>query len=239
MRCLTRSYAIDTAHQHIKIMNKIRLCIFDFDGTLGDTTNAIIRTFRATLRELSLPSKTDDEIRATIGLPLERGFATLLQNDGAIINECAAVYRRIFSSLGTNDGVTLYPNVKTTLEALHQQGIITSIASSRHHSSLAYYVHRLGLEPFTSYILATDDVSHPKPHSELVEKTLSHFNIVPEECLVVGDAPYDIQMGKNAGCHTCAVVYGNGTQEELKAAGADHIISDFSEILSLLLNFRI
>lgn len=215
-------------------MNNIRLCIFDFDGTLGDTTNAIIGTFKSTISELDLPNKTDDEIRATIGLPLEQGFAQLLSTDGEIIKECAAVYRRIFSSLGANDGVTLYPNVSATLEALTQQGIVTSIASSRHHSSLAYYVHRLGLEPFTSYILGTDDVSRPKPHPELVETTLRHFGIAAEESLVVGDAPYDIQMGKNAGCHTCAVAYGNGKPEELRAAGADHIICDFSEILSLI-----
>lgn len=215
-------------------MSKIKLCIFDFDGTLGDTTNAIISTFKATLQELGLPSKSDDEIRATIGLPLERGFNALLPLSDEATKECAATYRRIFSSLGANDGVTLFPHVASTLEALKQQGIITSIASSRHHASLAYYVHRLGLEPFVSYILATDDVSHPKPHPELVEKTLSHFGIEAEQCLVVGDAPYDILMGRNAACHTCAVCYGNGQKAELIAAGAEHIISDFSELLPLV-----
>ena len=55
----------------------------------------------------------------------------------------------------------------------------------------------------------------------------------PQEALVVGDAPYDILMGRNAGARTCAVTYGNGKRQELQAAGADYLIDCFADLLTI------
>ena len=55
-----------------------------------------------------------------------------------------------------------------------------------------------------------------------------------EEALMVGDASYDILMGRAAGCHTCGVTYGNQTAAQLRDAGADYLIDNFQELLTLL-----
>lgn len=212
-------------------MSKIRLCIFDFDGTLGNTVNVILNTLKATFKEMGLQEKTDEEYQSTIGLPLEECFSTLVTMSEARAKECAATYRRIFPSFDTENAVTLFPNVLETLERLKADGIIIAIASSRRHVSLENYVNRLGLKSLVSSAVGADDVKHAKPHPEPVETLLATFGIKPNECLVIGDAPYDIIMGKSAGCLTCAVSYGNGTIEELKAAGADHIINDMGDLL--------
>ncbi len=70
-----------------------------------------------------------------------------------------------------------------------------------------------------------------KPDPEPVLKTLRELGVRPEECLVVGDMPVDVLMGKRAGAHTCAVTYGNANREDLREAGS--IIDDFAEILSI------
>lgn len=215
-------------------MNGIQLCVFDFDGTLGDTANVILNTLRATFAEMGLPPKAEGDCRSVIGLPLERCFSTLFPLDETRAEECAATYRRLFPTFDTDDAVTLFPHVRATLESLKNRGVLVALASSRGHESLASYVRRLGLTGWVDYVVGADDVAHAKPHPEPVRKILEVFGIKPAECLVVGDAPYDILMGRNAGCLTCAVTYGNGTREELKAAGADRLVDDFGEILSML-----
>ena len=62
---------------------------------------------------------------------------------------------------------------------------------------------------------------------------MADMGFAADETLVVGDMPVDIQMGKGAGAHTCAVTYGNASRAELAAAGADLIIDDFSQMLTL------
>ena len=90
------------------------------------------------------------------------------------------------------------------------------------------------LEEIFSYILGADDVVHAKPHPEPVLRTLKAFGCSPEEALVVGDMKYDIEMGRRAGTRTCGVTYGNGSPQDLKEAGADYLLDDFKEILSIL-----
>ena len=82
-------------------------------------------------------------------------------------------------------------------------------------------------------IVAADDVTHAKPDPEPVNKILETLQFQPQEALVVGDAPYDILMGRNAGARTCAVTYGNGKRQELQAAGADYLIDRFADLLTI------
>lgn len=81
------------------------------------------------------------------------------------------------------------------------------------------------------FVLGGNEVERAKPDPEPVLITLSHFQVSPEETLVVGDMTYDILMGRRAGCRTCGVSYGNGSQQELLDAGADRVVDDFADIL--------
>jgi len=83
-------------------------------------------------------------------------------------------------------------------------------------------------------IVGADDVQHHKPHPEPVQKILSALQVRPDEALVVGDASYDILMGRNAGCRTCGVTYGNQGAAELREAGADCLVGDFAELLDVV-----
>ena len=75
---------------------------------------------------------------------------------------------------------------------------------------------------------------HAKPDAEPVLKTLRHYNLKPEDAVVVGDTHFDILMGRNAGCATIGVTYGNGSRQSLQEAGADAIVDDFAQIAGLV-----
>lgn len=209
-----------------------RLVVLDFDGTLADTQPIIIASIQHTLRELHLPSRSDAECRTIIGLPLTQCFVTLCGVDGETAERCAEVYRRVFDELNTDGTVRLFPHVLETLKALHDRGLQLAICSSRGRPTLDGFIRTFQLEDYVGMVVGADDVQHHKPHPEPVQKILSALGVKPDEAVVVGDASYDILMGRNAGCRTCGVTYGNQSAADLRAAGADMLIDDFAQLLT-------
>ena len=214
----------------------IRLIILDFDGTLGDTRGNILLTMTQTLAQLGYPAQDEETMAATIGVPLEKGFEQMLPGIGPDeVALCAKTYRDIFQKNRKQMVPNLFPHVKETLAALQDAGYVLTIASSRSYGSLKEFLSEMGIEPYISYVLGANSVTHAKPHPEPVLKTMADMGFPAEETLVVGDMPVDIQMGKGAGAHTCAVTYGNASREDLAAAGADIIIDDFSQLTDIYL----
>ena len=207
-----------------EILSGIRLVIFDFDGTLGDSQKLITDTMLATIERFNLPKRSREECARTIGLPLKECFSSIIPMSDEQAEECAKVYSEIFNVKNIPGVVKAFPGVVETLEGLSSQGILMSIASSRSHRTLAKLMDELDLSKYITYLIAADDVVDKKPAAESVLKTLRHFNVEAHETLVVGDAEFDILMGRNAGTHTCGVTYGNGSKESLEAAGAEWIV---------------
>ena len=207
-----------------EILSGIRLIIFDFDGTLGDSQKLITDTMLATIERLNLPMRSREECARTIGLPLKECFSSIIPMTDEQAEECAKVYSEIFNEKNVPGVVKAFPGVVETLERLSSQGILMSIASSRSHRTLAKLMDELDLSKYITYLIAADDVVEKKPAAESVLKTLRHFNIEAHETLVVGDTEFDILMGRNAGTHTCGVTYGNGSKESLEAAKTEWIV---------------
>ena len=212
-------------------MNRIKLALLAFDGTLGDTTDLIVRTTQAAIKELGLPERSDEQCASMIGLRLVEIPPVLFPECDVDRDLYAATYRRIFNELNTDGAVQLYPNVIETLKEMKRRGIILTIASSRSNASLTEYINNLGLSSTITYILGANDVREGKPNPEAVLKTLEKYSIPAEEAIVVGDTIFDIEMGHNAGVKSCGVTYGNGSRESLSAA--DWLIDDFSQLLEL------
>ena len=213
-------------------MDKTKIIILDFDGTLADTAGVIIRTMQATIQELGLPSRTDSQCAAMIGLRLAEIPAALYPEHEIDGDLYAATYRRLFHIFNTDGAVELYPNVLETLKELKGRGLTLTIASSRSNASLTDYMKSLDLTDTITYILGAEDVKEGKPAPEPVIRTLKEFGFSPEEAIVVGDTVFDIKMGQNAGTRTCGVTYGNGSRESLSEA--DWLIDDFINLLELI-----
>ena len=208
-----------------------KIVILDFDGTIADTRPVILNTFHRTLDAMNLPQHSDDEIAATIGLPLLKAFPTLEPMNKEMAAVCTATYRRIFEEVNAEIGVPMFPHVADTLRQMHDKGCILTIATSRGYKSAAEFIRNFHLDDIITFIIAAEDVKHAKPDAEPVEKTLKHYELKPEDAVVIGDTHFDILMGRNAGCATIGVTYGNGSRESLVEAGADYVVDDFAETL--------
>ena len=233
----------------------MKYIIFDFDGTIGDSQSLIVKTLQDTMRARKLEVKSDEACAKTIGLRLDEAFVSLFGMSAEEGLECAATYREIFLDNKKTMIVQPFPHVIETLRALHRQGYVLGMASSRNHCSLDGYVHQMQLENIFSSIVAGDDVEHAKPAPDMVFKALGEMKgmknpgasaedvknpgtsaedikDVLAKTLVVGDMNFDVDMAHHAGCKACAVTYGNGTREQL--ASAEFIIDDFAELLDLV-----
>jgi phosphoglycolate phosphatase len=218
---------------------ELRLIIFDFDGTLGDTRRNIVTTMQMTIAELGLPCRSDAECISTIGLPLYGCFETLYPDTGKeIIRKCADTYRRVFQENLRTIKPKTFPKVIETLSMLKGQGLTLAIASSRSHASLVELTQELGISDIISFLIGADDVEKAKPNPEPVQNILAALGYEANEALVVGDMNVDILMGVNAGTKTCGVTYGNGTKRELEEAGADYIINSFEELIEIVCQLR-
>lgn len=212
-------------------MAETKIIILDFDGTLGDTASVIIKTMHETIREMGLPTRTDEQCAAMIGLRLVEIPPVLFPECDIDVDLYADTYRRLFDVHNKDGAVKLYPHVIETLKALKARGLTLTIASSRGQTSLSQFVKNLGLTEIITYILGAGDVENGKPHPEAIFKTLDKYGFTPDQAIMVGDTIFDIQMGINAGTRTCGVTYGNGSRESLSPA--DWLIDDFSELLAL------
>ena len=210
----------------------MKYIIFDFDGTIGDSQALIVKTLQDTMRKRGLEVKSDAECAATIGLRLDEAFVSLFNMSAEEGMACATTYREIFNANKQHLVVQPFPHVLETIHALHRQGYVLAIASSRGSDSLFDYVKQMQIEDCISSIVAGDQVEHVKPAPDMVFKALKEMSGTVEEALVVGDMTYDVDMAHNAGTKACAVTYGNATREELK--NAEYIIDDFAELLNIL-----
>ena len=104
--------------------------LFDFDGTLADTVLGIQRTMQETFKAMSLPIPPDEEIRATIGLPLYDSLKSLNNLSDEKATEATNLYHQLFPKFEVTY-VTIFPEVKETLEWLASQGVRMAIVTSR------------------------------------------------------------------------------------------------------------
>ncbi len=213
---------------------KIKTIVLDFDGTIADTRECILETVRQTLQKLGVAVPDDSAIQDVIGLPLRDTFAKAAKiDDEELIEKAVTVYRELFEGICRRT-VFLFPNVRTTLQRLYEDGFILTIASSRGRESLVSLLKLLDIEQFMSCVYGEEDVVNKKPAPDVVTRILCDTQSETHEALVVGDTRYDILMGQAAGCSTCGVTYGNHSAEVLQQQRADYVIDDFAQLLEIV-----
>lgn len=213
----------------------MKTLIFDFDGTLCDTCGMIVDAMQYVVTQQGFPTPTPDECRATIGLPADDCFAALTGLDAEGSHRCTMLYDSI--EMASEERLRLvkpFPGVKECLTKLKEQGYEMTIATSRRDFSVRKMLDMYEMRDFFSIILAPEQVKHGKPAPDLALKIMEMTGSTPEETLVIGDSHFDIQMGRNAGCHTCAVTFGNGTRAELESAQADFLVDNFQQLIDWL-----
>ena len=206
--------------------------IFDFDGTLADTQRGILATAQEVLRRMGRPAADERALAATIGLPLRENFTRGAGLPDADADRAVTLYREVFEVIAVPT-ITCFPGVSEALSALAARGVPMAVASSRGQRSLEGLMRHLQLDRYIplSRVYGEGKAARPKPAPDLVLLILKDLGVRPEETMVVGDTTFDLEMGRNAGCLTCGVTYGNQNAGQLSGASPTRIIDDLRELL--------
>ncbi len=213
-----------------------KVIMLDFDGTTACTVPAI---YHAAKRMLQLHGYEVDKdvVYKNFGLALPfafRCFAGDESIDDATIEEMIVEYNDFYRE-EAEPLIELFEGVPETLDALKKAGVKIVIASNNVQPVLRRLTSNLGIADYIDDIVAVEDVENVKPAPDIALEVLRRCNIKGEEALVVGDSTFDMDMGREAGCHLCGVTYGSHTPEMLRETGARYIIDKFSDLLKIVL----
>lgn len=177
-------------------MNK-KIILFDLDGTLIDSTEAILESFLKTLMHYNIDLKgREEEIESLIGMTLSDMFLHFgIQNHQ--IQECIKIYREYYREVFL-EKTHLLPKVKETIENIpnsYKMAVVTS--KSRLFSE--QILEKLGLLQYFFTIIGIEDVKEPKPSAEPIFKALEKIDHDLSKVYMVGDTSFDMQAAKNAG----------------------------------------
>ncbi len=216
--------------RHSQIM--IKAVCFDLDGTLIDSTEAIVECFYLLFDEIGEPRPPRIAITSTIGNVLENQIATMTSHDR---HECARIYRKHYGPI-CGPRTSLYPGTRELLEALRGADIALGFATSKRRMYAEKVLDYLDILEFFASRIGPDDVSNPKPHPEALLKAASDLGVKPTEMAYVGDTRFDVEAAQAAGMRSLALTHGYAPREELDALRPDALFDSLKELERYLMD---
>lgn len=205
--------------------------LFDLDGTLIDSSIGITRCAAYAFEKLGEPVPDAATLRSWIGPPLRDSFAPLLRDDSRV-EAAVRYYRERYETHGWSEH-TVYAGIADALAALHGAGLRLAVVTAKNEPHARKILASLPFgHQFDDITGATLDgrLSH-KP--ELIAESLQRLNVVPHDCIMIGDRSMDMQGAAHHGMRGVGVLWGFGTAEELLGAGAQRVLGSPAELLSL------
>lgn len=207
--------------------------LFDLDGTILDTTELILASFRHAFATIGA-TVDDDVVRAYFGRPLTDEFR-LIRPD---LNE-QQIQMLVTAYLEHNHRehdrlVAAVPGAVSVLRSLSEGGYRLGVVTSKRQRMALKGLQLVGLLPLFKVVVHADSTARNKPDPEPVQHALRLLDAKAEETLLLGDSPYDIRSAKAAGCFAVGLVYNTFTGEVLKAAGADAVIEHWPDLLPIV-----
>lgn len=203
---------------------------FDFDYTLGDSTDSIVAGFQYGLTQMGWPSPDREAVKATIGYLLEDAY-TMLTGDSDPARR--AQFRPLFLEVAKERQrreTVLFPGAEELLRALHGHGVKTAIVSTKRGDTIQYIMERYHLLDQLEFVIGSEDVHAPKPDPQGLNMALERMGLKPEELLFCGDTVLDAGAAKNAGCPFCAVLNGTTPAGDFADFHPVHIAPDLFEL---------
>lgn len=194
--------------------------LFDLDGTISDPKEGITKSIAYALAELGRTPPPLEELTAFIGPPLKSAFKEMLGSSEQA-EKALVLYRYRYNEQGRGmiENI-LYPAIPETLAALKNAGKRLFVATSKPHVIASNVVQHFGLLDFFAKIYGPELDGTRNDKGELIAHLLTNENIAPEDAVMVGDRKHDIIGAAKNGVSGIGALWGYGSPEELRKAGA-------------------
>jgi 2-phosphoglycolate phosphatase len=203
--------------------------IFDFDGTLVDSYQAITASVNHVRALHGLPPLAEPEVRRHVG----HGPAHLLEHTvpGTDVDTDLAQYRAHHPSV-LRSGTRLLPGVADTLATLHGAGIRLAVCTNKPGRFTRELLDYLQLSSSFAAVIGPEDAPRIKPAPDMLLAALARLGVPAPSALYVGDMTVDIQTARAAGVAVWCVATGSDDGASLQAAKPDRLLRSFREITS-------
>ena len=209
--------------------------LFDLDGTLIDSTEAILESFHNSYRIFGLPSPKDEEIKSLIGHPLDVMYSSLGVEE-KIVWDMVDTYKEHYREI-SREKTILLPYAKEAIELASQHARVGIVTTKTGKYSKILMEHFNVMQHF-EILVGREDVTNPKPHAEPILKAIDFLSVSKDDCWMIGDTRMDLISAKNAGIKSVAVVSEYEAVEELKKH-TDIIKTNALEAVRTILNRKI
>lgn len=211
------------------------LLIFDWDGTLADSTGIMVTNMQRAIAALQLPPRPDETIRSMIGLGFRDGLSRLYPE-----RDVVALERQLMAFSRQQPGsavqsAPLYDGVAPSLQTLRQQGYLLGVATGKSRQGLNHALqhHRSSLQGLFAATRTADETA-TKPDPKMVHALLCATGVPAERALVIGDTDFDMDMAAAAGVAGVAVTGGAHPAPRLAASPARALLPGVSALVSWL-----
>jgi phosphoglycolate phosphatase len=205
-----------------------QLVIFDWDGTLIDSTRLIASCLQCACRDLDLVVPEFRDAKFVIGLGLAdtvRYVAPDLDEAGA--RRLIERYRHHF--LTREHEAALYDGVPEMLESLHARGKRMAVATGKARRGLERALDTTGLRRWFEATRCADE-GFAKPNPDMIHRLLECTSVAPDDALMVGDTTHDLELAANAGVDAVAVCYGAHDRALLKTRTARACLASVKDL---------
>ena len=213
---------------------------FDLDGTLTNPAQGITNSFIHAFKSLGIEVPSYETLLTFIGPPLPVTFGKMMGLPESQVDEAIKKYREYFSTRGIFEN-ELFDDIPPALEKLKAADKKLVVATSKPEEYSVKIVNHFGLDKYFDYVCGScmDETRGSK--TEIISYALdrcgingSSDNNNKSRVLMIGDRFHDIEGAKNNQIKSCGVLYGFGSQEELKKAGADYIIPKIDGLFKIV-----
>ncbi len=191
--------------------------LFDLDGTLIDSTEAILESFRVSFELLGGEIPDQERVKAQVGHPLADMYRNLGVPEDRI-EEYVRTYKENYRQVHTAKTVLLPGAGEAVRRAAEfaRLGIVTT-KTGRYSREL---MEHFGLMQYFEVLIGSEDVSRHKPHPEPIRKALERMGAGQENCWMIGDTCMDLKAASAAGIHGIGLLCGYGKAEDLSSCGS-------------------
>lgn len=215
----------------------IKAVIFDFDYTLGDSTNGIVLSVNYALEQLGHSVRDIAEIRKTIGLSLKDTYSVLTSR--CDVSE-AEQFARLFKEKADEVMIVnteLYNGVKDVLKKLKKKGYKIGIVTTKFRYRIEQILCKFEANELIDIIIGAEDVKIEKPDPEGLWCVMERLNLEKDNVIYVGDSLIDAQTAENAGVDFIGVLTGTTIRQEFEKYRSSYIGKDIPDIYNFMVKY--
>ena len=214
---------------------KKQYILFDLDGTLTDPAEGITKSVQYALKHFGIEEEDLEKLQPFIGPPLVESFMDFYGFSEEQAREAVTYYREYFRPQGIFEN-EVYKGIPELLEKLTDAGKTLILATSKPVVFAEQILEHFDLRQYFEFIGGSDIEQTRAKKTEILQYILEECQLVDlTELVMVGDRKHDIIGAKQFGIDTVGVLYGYGSEEELKEAGADVLVDSVRELGEYLL----